>query len=574
MSRMATVVNEKRAEQTKIDKGAVTNFMGGVSYEVNPIDTLKLVTASSIFGEPQYYRNGEFAEKTVIKEGIYKVEREMIDFAVLSMDRYGGMKTSDLMEKVIDDALEYDFGATLDWAVELRQKYFMRLNPQVIMVRAALSDKRKEFTDKNKYGFATIQENVMSRADDVIAQLTYYVYRYGATNGSWSKANWRDTKKGIPAILKRSWAKKIESLSRYELYKYRNHGIGLVNTVRVCHASNGDIDELMQTGTIVMPEENKTWETLRADGKSWVEILDILGRIPHMALLRNLRGIFSEIDDLDKTKEIMDSLIAGVERGKQFPFRYMSAKKAVEGGNDVHNRVTITDALEDCIDKSCANLPMLKGNNAFLSDNSGSAWGTFNSEYGSVTIAEIDNLSSVIGAANSEKGTVIKFGDRMKKYEISKRNGILEQAQKISKTKDNDIGGGTENGVWLFFDEAIKERIHYDNIFIYSDMQAGHGGLYGTESGKRAYREMGCATRGSYIDVAKLVDIYRQRVNPKVNVFCIQTAGYNNVLVPENGYRTSILYGWTGKELVYADMINRVWDEKDAEREQKKSNKQ
>ena len=573
MSRMSTAVKEHLAEQTMVEKKAVTNFMGGISYEVNPIDTLKLVTASSIFGEPQYYRNGEFAEKTIIKEGTYKVEKEMMDYAVLSMDKYGGMKTSDLMEKVIDEALAYDFGAVLDWAVELRNTYFMRLNPQVIMVRAAMSEKRKEYTTENKYGFSQAQERVLSRADDVIAQLTYYLYRYGITDSTKKHTNRKDTKKGIPAILKRSWANKIESLSRYEIYKYRNHGIGLVNTIRICHATNKNIDELMQTGTLVMPEEKKTWETLKASGKNWVEILETLGRLPHMACLRNLRGIFSEIDDFDKTKEIMDALVEGVENGKQFPFRYMSAKKAVENATDVHNRVLITDTLEDCIDISCKNLPMLKGNNAFLSDNSGSAWGTFNSEYGSVTIAEIDNLSAVIGAANSEKGTVIKFGDKMKKFEISKRNGILEQAQKISLNRHSEVGGSTENGVWLFFDEAINKGIHYDNIFIYSDMQAGHGGLYGTSSGKSAYTKAGFATRGSYIDVAKLIQAYRTKVNPKVNVFCIQTA-YSNVIVPENGYITSILYGWTGKELFYADMINKVWDEKDAEREEKKSNKQ
>ena len=66
-----------------------------------------------------------------------------------------------------------------------------------------------------------------------------------------------------------------------------------------------------------------------------------------------------------------------------------------------------------------------------------------------------------------------------------------------------------------------------------------------------------------YIDVVKLIDWYRKEVNPKVNIYCIQTAGYDNVLVPENGYRTNILYGWTGKELVYADCMNKFWDEKD-----------
>lgn len=558
MSKFTKAVEENRY----VDKtGAVTNFMGGVSFEINPLDTLKLVTASSIFGEPQYYRDGEFAQKGVL-DGMYKVHKELTDMAILSADKYGGMKTSDLCEKVIDEALSYDFEATINWAKTLRQEYNMRLNPQVIMVRAAIHPDRSKFTNEHPGAFSRANKEVMQRADDVTSQLTYYLYKAGS-------------KQGVPGILKKSWAAKVESLSRYELYKYRNHGIGLIDTVRICHAKGSNIDELMKTGTIQMKEENKTWETLRADGKPWTDILDTLGRLPHMAMLRNLRGIFTEIDDISKTKELMAELINGVEKGKQFPFRYMSAFNAIQKGEEVHNKTLIKDALEGCLDKACDNLPHLSGNNAFLSDNSGSAWGNFTSEYGSVTVAEIDNLSSVIGAANSDVGTVIKFGDDMKKFEISKRQGILEQAQNISRDQYGDVGGSTENGVWLFFKEAIDNEIHYDNIFIYSDMQAGHGGLYGTHDCAKEYTKRGFSTgRGEYISVAKLIDAYRSKVNPKVNVFCIQTAGYNNVLVPENGYRTSIMYGWTGKELVYADMINHFWDEKDKQKEMAKSQTQ
>ena len=46
-----------------------------------------------------------------------------------------------------------------------------------------------------------------------------------------------------------------------------------------------------------------------------------------------------------------------------------------------------------------------------------------------------------------------------------------------------------------------------------------------------------------------LVKLYREQVNPRVNVFCIQTAGYSNVLVPErdlyarlSSYRGAALY--------------------------------
>ncbi len=50
---------------------------------------------------------------------------------------------------------------------------------------------------------------------------------------------------------------------------------------------------------------------------------------------------------------------------------------------------------------------------------------------------------------------------------------------------------------------------------------------------------------------------YRRKVNPNVNVFSIQTAGYNNVCISEYAYRTCILYGWMGKELNFArEMID------------------
>ena len=552
MAKMTDVVKANRTEEKEVKMGKVMNFMGGNSYEINPLDTLKMVSASSIFGEPQYYRDGSFDSAKVL-DGRYRVDRLMTKHVISSLDKYKGKKTSEIMEGVIDEALSYDFGGVLDWAVTLRNDFYMRLNPQVIMVRAAIHPDRQAFTEANPVKFAEVNKQVMSRGDDVISQLTYYLYINGSKNR-------------VPAVLKRSWAKKIEALTAYEVYKYRNHGIGLIDTVRVCHAKSPIVSELMMTGTVKLEDNKKTWETLRASGMSWVEIIDTLGRIPHMALLRNLRGIFKEVDDNALAKKLMAELKAGVEKGKQFPFRYMSASKAVKGDEEVNNKPTLITGLEECLDVSCANLPELKGKSAFLTDNSGSAWGTCNSEYGTVTIAEINNLSSVIGASNSEEGYVYAFGDELIEYPISKRVGVLKQAEDISKDAKANVGQSTENGVWLFFEKAVKNKEHWDNIFIYSDMQAGHGGLYGTSEGQFAYQKLGlAASKGSmYVDVVKLIDWYRKEVNPKVNVYCIQTAGYDNVLVPENGYRTNILYGWTGKELVYADAMNKFWDSKES----------
>jgi hypothetical protein len=57
-----------------------------------------------------------------------------------------------------------------------------------------------------------------------------------------------------------------------------------------------------------------------------------------------------------------------------------------------------------------------------------------------------------------------------------------------------------------------------------------------------------------------MVQEYRRTVNPKVNVFCIQVAGYNNSVLPENLYRGAILAGWTGKEPIFANAIIDTWD--------------
>lgn len=538
MSKLSKAVSDmNQVNSLRLDE-TVKNFMDGDSYVINPLDTLKMITASSIFGEPAYYR-GSRSRKAYVVDELVK------SFSVIP-EIYEGKKTEDIMEEAIDNSLDYDFKSTLDWAVTLRSDYFMRLNPQVIMVRAAIHPKRKEFTSAYPGKFDEINQKVMSRADEPMSQMAYYMYNNGGK------------KNDIPSILKRSWDKKISNLGRYQVAKYKNHEIGMINAVRICHAHSNVIDELMQTGTVKVEENDKTWENLRSAGKSWKEIFETVN-MGHMALLRNIRGVFTEVSDIEFCKKYMQKIKDTVVGSKQFPFRYYSALNVVKSSKCNHQPIII-DALEECMDIALANYPKLKGKTMCLSDNSGSAWGTFNSEYGSVTVADIDNLSSVITAACSDEGYVGKFGDKLITIPISKRHGILNQAQSISKGRTNDVGGATEGGIWEFFKNAIEKKEHWDNIFIYSDQQAGHGGLYGTDRHMREYDSAGYGCRSSMINVFKLIQDYRKHVNPKVNVFSIQTSSYDNVLVPEMAYRTSILYGWTGREAVYGKAMIDIWD--------------
>lgn len=544
MSRLSKVVKEQR-EATVLQKDKVVkNFMGGDSYVYSPLATLKMISASSIFGEPSYYRDGGIGKRsTRYSARGNEIWSKLLDYIIIPKE-YNGKSTTEIMTEAIDASLNYDYEGTLNWAVELRTVYNIRLNPQIIMVRAAIHPKRKEFTTNNKVNFRFINCQVMQRADEPMVQIAYYLF---INNGK---------KNNIPNILKRSWSDKLSSLKPYAINKYKNAEIGMINAVRVCHANSENINELMSTGDIQVSNSEITWEQMRSAGKDWMYILENCN-ISHMALIRNLRNIFSEIDNVAIADAVIAELKRGVLHGKQFPFRYYSAYKAIRDSN-VHHKDILLDAIEDCVDISIANMPQLSGKTICLTDNSGSAWGAIPTEYGSVTVAEIDNLSSILTAKCSDEGYVGVFGDRLEIIPISKNDKVLRKLSEINKI-GKGIGMNTEGGIWRFFQRATQRCDKFDNIFIYSDMQAGHGELYGTSNQQQEYRNAGCSC-GMYINVFQCLLNYRRQVNKNVNMFSVQTAGYNNSVLPEYAYRTSMMSGWTGKEALFAKMLIDIWD--------------
>lgn len=546
MSRFSEAVisqlKENREKEELRTSEIVKNFMGGDSYKLNPLQTLEMIAASSILGEPSYYRESDF---TVV-ENLFDF-KYCDDFFKNNFGFCDGKTTNEIFEKAIDNALSYDFPGTLNLADKLRNVYNMRMNPQIIMVRAAIHPCRKEFTEVYKGMFQMINNGcVMKRADDPLIQLAYYLY---LNKGS---------KKNLPSILKRSIAAKLSNLTAYSVNKYKNHEIGMINAVRITHANSPVINELMKNGNVEVDSSEITWEQKRSSGMTWREIV-LSTNMGHMALLRNIRNVFIEDGDYQFCMDYCRRLKSGVLEGKQFPFRYYSAYKAIEYSEIFHYKNLILDTLEECIDISVSNLPKLKGRTMCLTDNSGSAFNTI-SYKSSTTIAEIDNLSSVIAAYCSDEGYVGKFGNTVIEIPVSKRNGILSQCNKIC-SPTYEVGKETEGGIWEFFSKAIKKKDFYDNIFIFSDQQAGTGGLYGDIGGDIDFSSGNLYRNYNFINVYKMILEYRKKVNPKVNVFSVQTAGYENALIPSMSYRCAMLTGWTGKEILFAKEYIDKWDE-------------
>lgn len=530
-----SVASNASSEQTKLGH---LNHMAGVSYDIdNPILQLRVVASSCFFGEPMYYHEDKVENKKIREAVSQKKTNEVYDnyldsvlSSTIKLPKYRDYSPAKLIETVIDEALSFDPEATLKEAVRLRNEDNIRTTPQVIMVRAANHEKVRGTGLVGKY-----TEQIMKRTDEAAVQLAYQVQVYG---------------KPIPNALKKAWKKFLEARTEYDLAKYRmeSHHFKTVDVVNLVRAFSPEIDQLVK-GTLKL-SSGDTWESListkGSSKETWEEAVGLMG---HMALLRNLRNLHEKGVSPDL---YLDKLVATAAKGKQLPFRYFSAHKQLKDSG-VSGRVL--DAVEQCLELSIGELPKFEGRVMSLCDNSGSAQSTTTSSMGTVRVADIANLTAVLTGKAAHDGYIGVFGDKLEIIPVRKNASVFDQVEQANKVGAG-IGQGTENGIWLFFKDAIAKKNKFDHIFVYSDMQAGHGGLYGTKPSD--YSDYIWQKSGKMIDVAKLVKTYREQVNPDVNVYLVQVAGYRDTLVPEFYEKTFILGGWGDGVLRFAHKMSHM----------------
>lgn len=514
------------------------NHMDGVSYDINnPILQLRVVASSCFFGEPMYYHEdkeqNEKIRVAVASKKTNETQDKYLDQVLnstIALPKYRDYSPAKLIETVIDEALNFNAEATLQEAVRIRNEDNMRTTPQVIMVRAANHEKVRGTGLISKYS-----QDIMKRTDEAAVQLAYQVQVYG---------------KPIPNALKKAWKKFLEARSDYDLAKYRmeSHQFKTVDVVNLVRAFSPSIDQLVK-GTLKLSSDD-TWESIISSQgstkESWEKAIGVMG---HMALLRNLRNFHEKGVDVSL---YVDKLVATAEKGKQLPFRYFSAHQQLKSSGVSG---IVLDAVEKCLELSMGQLPKFEGRVMSLCDNSGSAQSTTSSSMGTVKVSDIANLTAVLTGKVSNDGYIGVFGDKLEIKPVRKSASVFDQVEEANKIAKN-IGQGTENGIWLFFKDAIAKKEKWDHIFVYSDMQAGHGGLYGTHPNE--YKDYQWQKTGKFIDVAKLIKTYREQVNPDVNVYLVQVAGYRDTLVPEFYEKTFILGGWGDGVLRFAHKMSHL----------------
>lgn len=100
MSRLSKAVAKMSERQKLKPDEIVTNFMGGDSYKLDPLETLKMIAASSIFGEASYYRNN-------VSDGIFRsVPRIIPDVMFRSLEN---KTTTEIFTEAIDKCFGFRF---------------------------------------------------------------------------------------------------------------------------------------------------------------------------------------------------------------------------------------------------------------------------------------------------------------------------------------------------------------------------------------------------------------------------------------------------------------------------------
>ena len=107
---------------------------------------------------------------------------------------------------------------------------------------------------------------------------------------------------------------------------------------------NNTLENLMLDGHLDLDDKDIKWEKHRSMGKSWLEQSTLWNGVPHMAALRNIRG-FAASDPVENMISYMEMLLQGVEGGKQFPFRYITAYNQLK--NQFEKQELIVEDLEE-----------------------------------------------------------------------------------------------------------------------------------------------------------------------------------------------------------------------------------
>lgn len=527
----------------------------------------------------KYNAKAEGVKPTVVNamgENAYQLsaKEELVSTCMttfLSGDHYYETE-KEVVNRIVNKLNEVDplFAAKL--ALYVRNEGNLRSVSHLI---AATIAKRASGTEWSKRFY----NKIVVRPDDMSEILSAYAIQ--------NKMDLKKIRK-IPNAIKKGFKTALERLDAYQIDKYKMNSrqVKMLDLVNLFHPKgtqrnqqayhnlvNGESLAGLYASKVLEKEMTKAGQ--KTQGKSVQEkeaakkeaienVLSNVKGMPIMNLLRNLRNIIlyapKSVDDAcaQLTNE------TAVLNSRLLPFRFATAYEEIEkmsfsdkksntsiAFEEDYNNQTITatefaelkekilNAIEDALQISCQNIPELDGNTAILIDHSGSVRGDGGgssrvSAFSKTTTAMIGNLFGSMMAYRQKNVYIGLFGDRLIPVKIDRSQRLLDFNKK-SFDEGAKCGGGTEQGIYDFFRQAVREKKKIDNIIVFSDCQIGSSGStswYGTSGTERS---------------ATFQDLIKQfrKINPLCNIIVVDihnTRGNNVFYKPE---RVLNIAGWS-----------------------------
>jgi 60 kDa SS-A/Ro ribonucleoprotein len=310
-----------------------------------------------------------------------------------------------------------------------------------------------------------------------------------------------------------------------------NKEIKLRDAMFLTHPSPVDTDEAhlfekIANNTLKTPD---TWEVSlsKADNVSkkekWERLIDE-GKLGYMAALRNLRNIVeANVYNLNKVLEQIQEP-ENVIKSKQFPFRFLSAWKAVEELPTFMGE-GILDSLENAIRTSVCNIKGFhERDNIYIAiDTSGSMTDTL-SEKSEVTYMDVAMVMGMLLKTKCDKVISGIFGDDYMTINLPSRD-ILMNVDKL-KSLEGKVGYST-NG-YLAIEYLINTKLMADKVMMFTDCQLWDSHEWGYES---------------------LSDYWHKykKINPKAELYLFDMAGYGYTPISIQEPGVYLIAGWSEK---------------------------
>ncbi|MEO6302340.1 MAG: TROVE domain-containing protein [Bacteroidia bacterium] len=493
---------------------------------------------------------------------------------------------TEITKRIKSDIKKVDPLFVAKLAVYLRQEANMR------SVSHLIAGELSSVTAEWKTNF---YKKVLVRPDDMAEILANYIATNAAKNAK-GKAK-------IPNAMKKAFKAKLESMDPYliDKYKMKNRDFKLIDLVNLFRPEptsknaeaykrlmKGESLEGLYTSKIFEKEMSKAGQitpqsTLTVDEAKVEAIEDVLGNVkgmPIFNLLRNLRNILEIAPHMvsEACSQLTNPM--KVENSRLLPFRFATAYneiviltkdsgvaktkgKSITFEKDTKTKLSeytvvefnakkeeILNALETALEYSVKNIPGLEGNVAILIDHSGSVRGDGGgssklSAFGKTTHAMVGNLFGSMLAWRQDNVYIGNFGDNLISVPVDRKQRMLDFNKK-SFDEGSKCGGGTENGLYIFLDNCIKEKTKVDYLCIFSDMVIGSGGIGGWDRSSNA-------RLGTFQDLFKSF----KALNPQCKTICVDIKQTKGTSVFDKSLQVLQVAGWSDKifETIKANCI-------------------